>query len=281
MRSVSLLATALCFLLACGVAPRVKSEERVVSLVPSATEVIYVLGADARLVGNTNQCDYPEAARGIYKVGDFVRPDIERIIALRPTLVLVTLPIHRQVAERLAELGIRTFVSRPADIEAVLVEIESIGALVGRQGQARELVARMRARLVAVPVPEKRPRVFVELSSAPLMTAGGTSFITDLIRRAGGQNIFADVVQEYPVIDPEAVVSRNPDVVLILHPGVTVADVGARVGWQRVEAVRSGRVYVGLNPDLFFRPGPRLVDGIELLQQLLHERPGGVERSRG
>ena len=262
---------------ACG-APKTTTTTtglRIVSLVPSVTEIVYALGAEQALVGNTNQCDYPEAAKQVAKVGDFMQPDMERIVALRPTLVFVTLPTHRAIIEKLGELKIPTYVSRPKDIAAVFAEIESVGTIVGKRPKADSLVAAMRTRLDALPQALDTPRVFVEISSSPLMTAGSGTFINELVARAGGRNVFANALQEYPVIDGEAVLARNPDVILLLHPDVTTGEVSSRVGWQKLNAVRAGRVYGGLDEDLLFRPGPRIVDGVELLYKVMHGEHGG------
>ncbi len=243
---------------------------RVVSLVPSVTEVVYALGVEKALVGNTNQCDFPEPARAGYKVGDFMTPDLERIIALKPTLVFLTLPIHQQLLVRLGELRIPTYVSRPTDIPAVFREIDSVGTLLGRPARAESLVASMRARLDALPAFADTPRLYVEISGTPLMTAGGGTFINELVARAGGRNVFESALQEYPVIDAEAVLKADPQVILLLHPDMCAQDVWQRVGWQRISAVMDGRVYDDLDEDLFFRPGPRIVEGVLLLARLLH-----------
>ena len=102
------------------------------------------------------------------------------------------------------------------------------------------------------------------------MTAGGVTFINELLERAGGRNVFASSVQEYPVVDPEAVLKADPQVILLLHPDMRAPDVARRVGWGGVAAVRQGRVYDQLDEDLFFRPGPRIVEGVVLLAKLLH-----------
>jgi iron complex transport system substrate-binding protein len=241
-----------------------------VSLVPSVTEVIYALEAEAMLVGNTNQCDFPAAAKRVSKVGDFVQPDVERIVALGPTLVFAALPVHQRLLEKLAELRVRTYLSRPENLAAVMAEIDSIGALLGRRERAESLTGAMRARLR--PPVKDTPAVFVEISSTPLMTAGSRTFINELIVRAGARNVFADALLEYPVIDAEAVAARNPDAILVLHPDAGAASVKERVGWQQIAAVRSGRVFDQLDQDLLFRPGPRVVEGVELLYRVLHER---------
>jgi len=254
----------------CGRQPGVQSGLRVVSLVPSVTEIVHAVGAGKTLVGNTNQCDFPEAAKSVYKVGDFMSPDLERIVALRPSLVFLTLPMHRQLLEKLAELRIPTCVSRPADIEAVFKEIDTVAQLLGRKAAGESLVTNMRRRLDSIPSFPDTPRVYVEISGAPLMTAGGGTFINELLVRAGGRNVFASSVQEYPVIDPEAVLKADPQMILLLHPDMGVRDVIGRVGWGGINAVMHGRIHDKLDEDLFFRPGPRIIDGIVLLAKLLH-----------
>jgi iron complex transport system substrate-binding protein len=254
----------------CRQQPAAGSGARVVSLVPSLTEVAYAVGAGRMLVGNTNQCDYPEAAKGLFKVGDFINPDVERIVALRPTLVFVTLPAHGQLAKKLAELKIPVYVSRPADIRAVFREIDTVARLLGRKESGESLAAAMRRRLDSVPPSSDTARVYVEISGIPLMTAGGGTFINELLLRAGGRNVFESSVQEYPVVDPEAVLAADPDVILLLHPDMSARDVRQRYGWDGVNAVRHGRVYDGLDEDLLFRPGPRIVEGVVLLANLLH-----------
>lgn len=243
---------------------------RVVSLVPSVTEIIFALGAESLLVGNTTECDFPEAAKRVPKVGDFVVPDMERVVALSPGLVCLTLPVHAAMAARLRETGVRVYVSNPADIAGVFAEIESLGVLLGRPRQADSLVAAMRARLDSIPYRPYTPSVFVEISASPLMTAGRGTFVNELLFRASGVNCFEDSEIPWFVVEPEAVVARNPAVILILHPEARAADLSKRLGWDAISAVQSGRVYDGLDEDLLLRPGPRVVDGIRLLVDALH-----------
>ena len=254
----------------CGQRPAAESGLRVVSLVPSATEIVYAVGAAKLLVGNTNQCDFPEAAKSVYKVGDFMSPDLERIVVLRPGLIFLTLPMHRQLLEKLNEMKVPTYVSRPTDIEAVFKEMDTVAQLLGRKAAGESLVAGMRRRLDSIPSFADNPRVFVEISGTPLMTAGGGTFINELLARAGGRNVFASSVQEYPVVDPEAVLRADPEVILLLHPDMSAGDVATRVGWGGISAVKHGRLYDRLDDDLLFRPGPRIVDGVVLLAKLLH-----------
>jgi iron complex transport system substrate-binding protein len=269
----SLLTIVVLLFAACQRQPGVQSGLRVVSLVPSVTEIVYAVGAGKALVGNTNQCDFPEAAKSVYKVGDFMSPDMERIVALRPGLVFLTLPIHRQLLEKLNEMKVPVYVSRPADVRAVFHEIDTVARLLGRKAAGESLVAAMRQRLDSVPAFADTPRVYLEISGTPLMTAGGGTFINELLDRAGGRNVFASSVQEYPVVDPEAVLVADPQVILLLHPDMRAHDVARRVGWGGISAVSHYRVYDQFDEDLFFRPGPRIVDGVVLLARLLHPEP--------
>jgi len=268
--SRSLLPIAVLVAAGCGHRPAAASGLRVVSLVPSVTEIIYAVGAGGVLVGNTNQCDYPEAAKGVYKVGDFMTPDLERIVALRPGLVFLTLPMHQQLLAKLKEMKLPVYVSRPADIPAAFKEIDTVARLLGRKAAGDSLVASMRKRFDSIPAFADTPRVYVEISGTPLMTAGGGTFINELLARAGGRNVFGSSLQEYPVVDPEAVLKADPEVMLLLHPDMSVRDVASRVGWGGIGAVKHGRIYDKLDEDLLFRPGPRVVDGVVLLAKLLH-----------
>ncbi|MCX7732319.1 MAG: cobalamin-binding protein [candidate division WOR-3 bacterium] len=257
----------------CGARHPVHSEAgaiRCVSLVPSVTEIIYALGAESLLKGNTVQCDYPVAAHQIYKVGDFQLPELERIVALKPTIVFATVPVHARLIEKLRELDIQVYVSNPRTVEDVFAEIESVGEVLGVKLKAVQLAESLRRSLKAIPAFTDTPRVYIEIAAAPLMSVGNSTFINDIVRIAGGRNIFDDVAQPYPVIAPEDVVRRNPEVIIILHPQALRADVKERVGWGQVSAVRQDRVYDHLDEDIFFRPGPRVVQAIHLLAQLLH-----------
>lgn len=225
---------------------------------------MYALGAGEELVGNTTFCTYPEQARTVYKVGDFSSPDIERVVALRPDIVLLTLPTHRLVADKLIELGLRIHVSSPGTIEGVLADIDSIGALLGRAGRARALTDSLRQELATVATAVDSPRVYVEISVSPLMSVGSGTFIDELVERAGGRNVFAQSGQQYPMVDAERVVRADPEVIVVLHPGSYAGEIAARVGWGRVSAVRHGRIFTDVDDDLVTRPGPRLVEAVRV-----------------
>ena len=254
-----------------GESPAPDGQLRVVSLVPSVTEILYAIGAGPALVGNTTFCDWPEEARRVRKVGSFFQPDLEHVAALGPDLVFVALPSHRPVAEKLAELGIRWYASDPQDLAGLFAEVESIGRLAGRLPAAESLVRVMRERLAALPAWPDTPRVYVEVSNSPLMTAGRGSFLDEVITLAGGRNVYHGSGRQYPLVEPEELVALDPEVIVLAHSGAGPDEVRARVGWAGISAVRAGRVVADVDENLLVRPGPRSVEGIERLGRRMRE----------
>ena len=240
---------------------------RVVCLVPSITEIIFALGREDYLKGNTIYCDYPEAAKQIYKVGDFSNPSLEKIVGLKPEIVFATIPEQKIIIEKLKELGIPVFISQPVTVDSMLKEIRAIGKILGVALKGESLATTIENELNQIKPKMVNVPLYLEISSTPLMTVGSGSFINDVISRAGGKNIFDNLTQEYPVIDQEEVIKRNPAVIFILHPLTKKEEVKKRIGWQNINAVMNSKIYDDVNPDLIFRPGPRIVEGIKALSQ--------------
>lgn len=244
---------------------RTKTTYRIVSLSPAMTEILFSIGAGDQIVGVTTFCDFPEDAKKLPKVGDFSHPSIERIIGLKPDLVIVNLPEQGRIKKELDKLEIKTFVSSPASLFELYGELSVLGLELGRQKAADSLISYMKQNLQAV-TPDRRPRIYVEISPRPLVTVGAHSFLNNLIHDAGGVNIFEDLEKDYPVISQETVIARDPDIIIVLHPeGVT-----GRIGWQNVRAIKDGLVYVDLNPDHLMRPGPRLILGFKRLREIIN-----------
>ena len=238
----------------------------VVSLSPAMTEVIYALGAEDVLVGVTTFCDFPARARQKSTVGDFSNPSIERIVALKPSLVIINLPEQARIQKQLEQLNIPVFTSSPASLRVLYAEITGLGRLLNRQSEAESLVRYMQANI--------RPQasgtattVYIELSPRPLVTIGGHSYLNEMLEMAGGTNIFSDLAKPYPVVGQETIIQRNPEIIIVLHPG-RITD---RLGWQHINAVKNNRIYADLDEDLLMRPGPRLVDGFRTLVKCIHE----------
>ena len=258
---------------------------RIVSLAPNVTEIVFSLGLGDNLVGVTDRCNYPPAALSITRVSGFGTPNVEAMLALKPDMVIACGLEKPELLAMLQQSGIRVVNVQQNGFMASFPElfdaIRAIGDATGRAAEAQALVAHMQAELDAVAVQvakvdeARRPRVFVEIEESPLMTAGAGSFIDDLLARAGGRNVAHDVRSAYPRIDPEQVISWNPDVIVVAHsdtPGQAATRLATRIGWSDVAAVREKRVIDDIDPDLLFRPGPRLVDGVKELAKRLHSR---------
>ena len=249
---------------------------RIIALAPSITEMIYSLGREDRLVGVAQQSDYPAAAKSLPTVGTFVRPDIEKIVALRPDLCIATTEGNPPYAiSRIQSLGIPVYVTRPVDLNGIMRSLLDIGDLLGVKRKAKAVVGCMQARIDhvkdLVAMARSRPRVFFELGFAPLVSAGKNSFDGQLITYAGGVDISRGP-EPYPRISMEQVLAGKPDVIIIASMAKRGNPEQVKSEWDRwtsLPAVRDRRVYV-VDPNLFDQPSVRLVDALELLARLIH-----------
>ena len=253
--------------------------ERIVSLGPSNTEILYALGAEDRIVGVDNFSDYPPEAKEKKNVGaPFPAFDLEVIVALAPDLVLSV--VLGDFNDRLRQRDLQVLVLDPATLNEIFEDIQRVGVVVGASPRADSLVAEMKARIddMAERV-EGAPKVqtFYEVDATDPTkpyTAGPGSFIHELIVLAGGENVAADARSPYPQFSLEQVVSRDPQVILL---GVALVPfnpqtpelVAARPGWGSIRAVRDNRV-IPVDGDLTTRPGPRIVEGLEAIARALH-----------
>jgi iron complex transport system substrate-binding protein len=251
---------------------------RIISLNPNITEILFELGLGDRIVGAADYSDYPPEARRIPRVGGLGNPNIETLLALQPTLVIATNLDAYDGIRRLQASGVRLLQVPVTRVAQLFTAIRRIGEATGTGDRADALVARLRAELEDVArtwhdvPPAERPRVFLEIWKDPLGTAGGPSFLSDVIERAGGVNVAAALEQSYPIINPETVVAWNPDVIVLgyMTRKGAAREVAGRIGWDRIAAVRSGRIVTDIHPDLLLRPGPRIVRGIRLLAERLY-----------
>lgn len=244
--------------------------QRIITLAPNLTEIVYALGAGDRLVGNTTYCDYPEQAKQVTKIGDTLQPNIERIIALRPELILVSTASQLETfTKQLDERGIAVFVTDPHDLEGIFRSIKTIGDILGQQQQADSLLKDLRARTQAIEDAVKtRPvvKVFYQVSPSPLWTAGRKAWVTDLIRRAGGKSVTGDVEGEWMRYSDEAALASQPEAIIMATGGEKMEVAPALL---KSPAVSNKRVY-GINGDYLSRPGPRLIEGLEQIARALH-----------
>jgi len=270
-----------------GVAVQLASApRRVVSLAPNLTEIVFLLGQEERLVGVTRYCNYPPRAALLPRIGGIVDPDVERIVAAAPDLVLCTTDGNpRERVGVLEEMGIPCFAAGPQNMAAVFETIEKIGEILGVPERGRKEANALRARAERVSR-EKRspsPRVLFVVSTSPVIAAGNGTFLDEIVRIAGGRNVAAPFAGRYPRLSVEDLIRAGPDVILVaamsgveeFSPDVT--------RWGEVPAFREGDVF-SLDGDLVTRPGPRMVAALERVDEVLsawrkrHPRAAGREK---
>lgn len=248
--------------------------DRVITLAPNLTEIVFAVGGGDRLVGNTTYCDYPAEAKVVAKVGDSLQPSLERIIALRPQVVLISTASQLEVfTQQLHNQNIAVFVTDPHDLEGIFRSIEQIGQIVGRAKEADALVRQLRERTNAVEDAVKNAKpvpVFYQVSGEPLYTIGKDAYLTDLIRRAGGVSVTADVPGAWPRYSNESALAAKPEAIILPTGGsMGAANSSVTEALRKSPAVLAGRVYK-INDDHLARPGPRLIDGLEQMAHALH-----------
>jgi iron complex transport system substrate-binding protein len=248
--------------------------QRIVSLAPNLTEIVFAVGAGDRLVGRTRYCDYPAEAKSVAEIGDTMTPSIERIIALKPEVVLISTASQLEVFTRqLNDQHIAVYVTNPQSLNDVFRSIQSLGDMFGETSRATTLVAELtrRADAVSTATKEKKPvKVFYQVSGSPLYTIGRDAYLTDLVRRAGGVSVTADVATSFPRFSDEAALAARPEAIILPTGGsMGAANSTVAAALKNSPAALSNRVYE-INDDHLSRPGPRLVDGLEEMARALH-----------
>ncbi len=257
----------------------ISTPQRLISLAPSNTEILFALGLGDRVVGVTDFCDYPEEVKAIEKVGG-IEYNLERIVALDPDLVLAVggSPAQVEKATEMEELHLTVLVLEPGDIESILADIELVGKATGTEKAAGELVTELRTRFDGITArakeAESTPKVFFELDAtdpSKPYTPGPGSFTDALITLVGGSNIGASAQMQWAQLSTEEVIAQDPEVIVLgdANYGVTVEMVKERPGWSVIAAVKNGNIHP-IDDILISRPGPRIIDGLEALARIIH-----------
>jgi iron complex transport system substrate-binding protein len=253
--------------------------QRIVSHVPSITEMLFALGVGERVVGVSDYCDYPEEARSKISVGNYFNPSIENIVALEPDLVLTD--GHSEDIKQLDELEppINYMVIDPRDIDGVFEDLELLGQVTGSEGEAEELIKGMQdsiAQVLALVEGAPRPRVLFVIDATDLTfpwTAGQGSFIDAFITMAGGENIAAQAEGAWVQLSIEEIVNADPEIIILPAKHGTAftspETLMEHPVWQGTTAVKEGGIFV-IDDDLVSRSGPRIVQGLEELARIIH-----------
>jgi iron complex transport system substrate-binding protein len=257
--------------------------ERVVSLAPSNTEILFAVGAGDKVVGVTDYCDYPYnftawiEAGNMTSIGNFANPSVEPIVELDPDLVLAS-SLSQEAAENLRSLGYNVLVLDPGSMDGVFNDILLVGKATDQYEEAVALESEFEQKIDSisnqVATASSTPKVYHEVF--PFMSAGPDTFIDALITLAGGKNIFHDATTSYPTISYETVIEKNPDVMVFPDKFMgrdefseTLEDVNNRPGWESITAVKNGAIYE-IDSDIISRGGPRLADALEILAKMIH-----------
>jgi iron complex transport system substrate-binding protein len=250
--------------------------KRIVSLAPNITEILFGLGLDEEIVGVSIHCNFPEKAKTKVRVGSYISLDYERITSLKPDLIIATGAGNtREMVDRLEKLGFSTYVIYPKNFDDILKNTAHIGQVVNREKEARVIVEGMRKRsrrVVELTKGLPRPKVFIQIGDAPMVTVGKGSFADDLIRLAGGENVAGKEKEVYPRFGMEEILKRSPEVIIIssMNPkGDYQKILQEWTRWKTIPAVKNGRIHL-IDSDLIDRPSPRIIDGLEELARVLH-----------
>ena len=252
--------------------------QRIVSFGPSITEILFALGLEEKVVGVSDYCDYPEAAKLKPKIGDAFNPSLEKIVELEPDLVLTVK--QEQLNRELDALGIKFMVLDPKDIDGILGDIELVGEITGTKKRAEELIKDMQdsiSQVIALmeDVPEVRVFFIVDATDLTLpWTAGTGSFIDALITMAGGENIAGETLGAWVQFSLEQIVSSDPEVIVVQTmtggiPTVSKEELEQHPVWGEMTAVKQGKICF-INGDLVSRPAPRIVQGLGEMAKIIH-----------
>lgn len=249
--------------------------QRIISLSPSATEILFAIGAQNQIAARSDFCDFPENAKNIPSVGGFDGKtlSIEKILSFSPDFVYLTNGMHNYLIPFLQKHNIAYYISVADSVQTVLQEITEIGKITNHQLQAQKLCNQIKQDLQKIAEQNKsKPKVTVywEVWTPPYMSAGKNSFINEIITYAGGINIFSDIEQPYPVVSEEAILMRNPQIIII--PNSTVGGttaVTSRKNWQNISAVKNNKIY-SIDTNIISRPGPRISQAIELISNCIY-----------
>lgn len=255
--------------------------QRIISVAPSNTEILFALGLEDKIVGITNYCNFPEETKNIEKIGETFPLNLEKIVFLKPDLILAYAGQLKEIP-RLRELGLQVIVIEPLNLPETLKSIQMIATVAGIPEKGNTLVKNLSQRINQIKTEvsnleiTKRPKVFIGGIYETIWTPGEGTLFNELISLAGGINMAAGF-SGWIKISPEFIIKEDPDIIIIpigaMNPGDELKikeNISLRPGWSNLSAVKTQKIFI-VNEDLFFRPGPRLVDGLERLYKIFYE----------
>ncbi len=252
-----------------------KIPQKVISLAPNLTEIVYSLDAGDKLVGNTKYCNYPAEANNVEKIGDLLTVDYEKIIRIKPDLILQTIEGNKkEVYDKLVSLGFNVFISNPRDFDGIKKTMKDVSVLLNKKALADSMIQDWNKQYIEITSDElfeEKNAVFL-VSVTPIMVAGENTFLNTFLKSLGIKNIAEGININYPVFSREEILIKNPD--FILYPDMGGGDIDnikdAYPEWKDLKAFRNNHI-VFLNADLYYRPGPRYIKALNDLKLKLKE----------
>ena len=252
-----------------------KNHLKIVSLAPSLTELIFYLGKGKNLIGRTTACNYPKEAEKITAVGAFGQPSLEKLLSLKPDIVVATALADENIKQTIEEYGIKFLLLPTDNFKNYKCTLKELGNALNCSVAANKEIIKFEKTLKefseANSQKSKHPKVYLEIWNKPYMTIGKKSFINTMINYAGGENIFGNIDKGYFNFSIESLIKSDPEIIIapsMNEDGVKVIE--NRPGWEKISAIENHRVYTNLNSDLIFRLGPRTIQGIKLLRSIIN-----------
>jgi len=255
--------------------------KRIISLAPSITEILFALGLNEEIAAVTNYCDYPKAVLNKPRIGGYINPSIEKIVSLKPDLIIATRDDNRwETNQRLSDLGFSVYLINPKSFYGVTRSIHHIGVVVGREEESKKILINMTSKKEEIAARTKslpKPKVFFQIGYAPIMTVGKETLADDLIRLAGGRSISENESVNYPLYNIETILSKAPEIIIMSSMDSKKDYLNLIKMWQSwkdLPAVKMNAIYV-VESNLVDRPTPRVVEGLEAMARMIHPEAFG------
>lgn len=250
-----------------------ESPRRIISLAPNITELLFELGLGDRIVANTTYCNFPEAAKEIDKVGDLLSVNFEKVLSFKPDIIFITTEGNTKIVyDKLISLKQKVFVLNPKSFDDIKKDYEKIAKIFGRTTEAKIKIEQWNSvedsvRNIFQTQSSKRAMFLV--STHPVILAGKKTFVNEFLKIVKLKNIAEGIEINYPVFSREEILIRNPEIIFhTTHAEKSIDIFNSYPEWQKLDAIKKRQVYY-LNPDIFFRPGPRYIEGIRVLSRIL------------
>ncbi len=251
--------------------------ERIVSLSPSNTEIVFALGAGSRLVGITSFCDYPDETSDIEKIGDFEGPNIELLKKVQPDVILAGVYVQDDIAIAIEGLGIPVIMTEASSFDGIPDSIALIGKIVGEEEEAKRIILDMQNIIDGVKdrtIDSEKPEIFYIAWIDPLITTGSDTFVDDVITISGGLNIAEEIIG-WTHYSTEELINRNPDMLIVAwhanNEGISKEEIMADPILRNLDCVKKGNIYIMKDDNLISRPGPRIVEGVQEMAKAIED----------